>query len=638
MVTETAQYYPQPRCDSTKMAERRFVDSPTPETVSSVADAMLKLSASTHHSQHQQPHPDQHPHHQQHQQVKTGPPVYNTDQSSAPNMYVRQPEVHHHQQQQEQQQQQHQQQQEQQQQQQQQQQQPSAVQYPAPGVQPEYASHSSTTPPSPLSPRSRSDSFSRLSRKEREFVPEYKKDDHYWLKRQKNNEAAKRSREKRRVNDMAVSDKLNQMAEEKNAVAQELEAIKRHFGLPIDKPFQPDSQEAQQATLIKQVPTTTAHNAPLYELHTTSSEVYSQISPNTPAPPLIPLQGSMMEAMARSIRTSTDSTSEPPPLQPIVYTQEEPHSISCGVNSGMTPLQHSPAVSNGQMSMAQSPSSSNSLPSSVYSSLPHQYQSQISLHEQQYGTWPCVPAPCTPESPHSNTSSPQDLQIVLSPAVSDASESDFNGPLNLSKRRKIDLSDSSSQDSMEQRMALAHGRKGIPHKLRYKNYTSDIFELTQSNKINQNGGMKAEEDTMCQGSAMHSSPQSVSMQMSNQVNNHSVSNTYDNDTNDSFQNSIEFNDNSDSSDLKYLERRYRNNLAARKCRENRRFMNELRVAKSDVLENENGKLKDELRSLSEEVHGLKKLIEQKNLAKITGEPFELPPVDQITDSGKESSG
>src|SRR5579871_6047220 len=50
------------------------------------------------------------------------------------------------------------------------------------------------------------------ARKRRDFIPNEMKDDHYWERRRKNNLAAKRSREKRRLNDIVLGKKnFNQM-------------------------------------------------------------------------------------------------------------------------------------------------------------------------------------------------------------------------------------------------------------------------------------------------------------------------------------------------------------------------------------------------------------------------------------------
>jgi len=46
------------------------------------------------------------------------------------------------------------------------------------------------------------------ARKRRDFIPNEMKDDHYWERRRKNNLAAKRSREKRRLNDIVLETKV----------------------------------------------------------------------------------------------------------------------------------------------------------------------------------------------------------------------------------------------------------------------------------------------------------------------------------------------------------------------------------------------------------------------------------------------
>lgn len=72
---------------------------------------------------------------------------------------------------------------------------------------------------------------SPTTRRQREFIPEEKKDTVYWEKRRKNNEAAKRSREKRRLNDVAVEGRLAMLLEENATLKAELQALKLQFGL-----------------------------------------------------------------------------------------------------------------------------------------------------------------------------------------------------------------------------------------------------------------------------------------------------------------------------------------------------------------------------------------------------------------------
>ncbi|XP_034752709.1 nuclear factor interleukin-3-regulated protein [Etheostoma cragini] len=68
-------------------------------------------------------------------------------------------------------------------------------------------------------------------RRKREFIPEEKKDTVYWERRRKNNEAAKRSREKRRINDMVLENKLMALGEENASLKAELLSLKLRFGL-----------------------------------------------------------------------------------------------------------------------------------------------------------------------------------------------------------------------------------------------------------------------------------------------------------------------------------------------------------------------------------------------------------------------
>ncbi|XP_078253091.1 nuclear factor interleukin-3-regulated protein [Rhinoraja longicauda] len=72
---------------------------------------------------------------------------------------------------------------------------------------------------------------SSTCRRKREFIPDEKKDALYWEKRRKNNEAAKRSREKRRLNDMVLENKLMALGEENVRLKSELLALKLKFGL-----------------------------------------------------------------------------------------------------------------------------------------------------------------------------------------------------------------------------------------------------------------------------------------------------------------------------------------------------------------------------------------------------------------------
>lgn len=100
-------------------------------------------------------------------------------------------------------------------------------------------------------PIKRKDSPASAVRRKREFIPHDKKDEGYWDKRKKNNEAAKRSREKRRVNDMVLESRVLALLEENARLRAELLALKFRFGLvkdPSNTPILPLTSAPQHLT------------------------------------------------------------------------------------------------------------------------------------------------------------------------------------------------------------------------------------------------------------------------------------------------------------------------------------------------------------------------------------------------------
>lgn len=85
-------------------------------------------------------------------------------------------------------------------------------------------------------------------RRKREFIPEEKKDHLYWERRRKNNEAAKRSREKRRINDMVLENKLIALGEENASLKAELLSLKLKFGLLSSTAYTQEVQKLSNAT------------------------------------------------------------------------------------------------------------------------------------------------------------------------------------------------------------------------------------------------------------------------------------------------------------------------------------------------------------------------------------------------------
>ncbi|KAM6105744.1 LOW QUALITY PROTEIN: nuclear factor interleukin-3-regulated protein [Pterocles gutturalis] len=91
---------------------------------------------------------------------------------------------------------------------------------------------------------------SSACRRKREFIPDEKKDAMYWEKRRKNNEAAKRSREKRRLNDLVLENKLIALGEENATLKAELLSLKLKFGLISSAAYAQEIQKLSSSTTV----------------------------------------------------------------------------------------------------------------------------------------------------------------------------------------------------------------------------------------------------------------------------------------------------------------------------------------------------------------------------------------------------
>ncbi|XP_076132900.1 nuclear factor, interleukin 3 regulated, member 3 [Alosa pseudoharengus] len=111
-------------------------------------------------------------------------------------------------------------------------------------------------------------------RRKREFIPDESKDDSYWDKRKKNNEAAKRSREKRRVSDMVLENRVMALLEENARLRAELLALKYRFGLVKDHSDGPVMPLT--AAPCAQVPTTPATTQRYYHHYPTQQHHHHQ--------------------------------------------------------------------------------------------------------------------------------------------------------------------------------------------------------------------------------------------------------------------------------------------------------------------------------------------------------------------------
>ncbi|XP_078545361.1 nuclear factor interleukin-3-regulated protein-like [Lissotriton helveticus] len=114
--------------------------------------------------------------------------------------------------------------------------------------------HLASSFPEALEPGRQPKSKSNLSgRRKREFISDEKKDASYWEKRRKNNEAAKRSREKRRFNDLVLENRVMALNEENVGLRTELLQLKLRFGLISSASFVEKSQQLSDRSSLNRI-------------------------------------------------------------------------------------------------------------------------------------------------------------------------------------------------------------------------------------------------------------------------------------------------------------------------------------------------------------------------------------------------
>ena len=416
-------------------------------------------------------------------------------------------------------------------------------------------------------------------RKQREFIPDFCKDEHYWAKRRKNNAAAKRSREKRRLNDMQMEHKIWQLTTEKDKFRKELEAIKTRFGLPLDKPF----------------PVPVTSNG---DMSVSSTDVYGSSS-----------NGS---------RSMHEIHSMPPVFPGPHPDMKQLHGVSPYYMHQDVMARRSPSpVANTIASVIRSPP--------VRDPIPNAYlQVKTEINEP----------PMSSSSSHPvnirESASPAKLMVDSDAALAAAS-AEAMVRMQMTRPSTSSVSDSSDSDggaskyheSSTVRMSGMHDDVP-PHA--YSIGGSNAWDLTpdRSDDYARSVPLKLRYKLLSSRNADRST--SIEDEALG------YSGDYGGDySGDACGGGVDMVDSTDShegsTDVRYMERRRRNNMAARKCRENRKMLNNLRVAKSSILENENSKLKMELHCLTSEFSTLNDLLERKKYAESVGEQFVLPPLD-----------
>ncbi|WAR23872.1 NFIL3-like protein [Mya arenaria] len=427
------------------------------------------------------------------------------------------------------------------------------------------------------------------SRKQREFIPDNKKDDGYWEKRKKNNEAARRSREKRRVHDMALENRILELTRDNCKIRNELNLVKKKFGLSTEEVFTAD--ESQMGKISSQ------NSSP------PQSFARSQ-QPSVPSEYPSPIYSNGILLPQSPIRSR--SVSGPNPSQYPVYSQP----------SSSPPIHHAiPSSSDSFFSRAQSDAEFKINSGKYEAQYPyqmksmkdesHNYKHRVDDQVRPLYSTTMPPNQISPYSGGLPVSAHKSYWIPTTDLTSSDSndEPDYydkvqEQPLSLVKKRPSTENESSEDMSNSSSRASNSPNTSLPLKLRRK-MTNDESN-TSFSSVNAlpypNGLAQLSEIALSQSNLPDNSYDDIRIQSSLESFN-SRPRSYSNPR--------------ALFDMKYVERRRRNNEAARKCRENRKQITRIREVKSGYLENENDKLKDELVNLQDEMKELRDMLEKK---------------------------
>ncbi|XP_067877153.1 uncharacterized protein [Heterodontus francisci] len=149
---------------------------------------------------------------------------------------------------------------------------------------------------------------SSSGRRKREFISDEKKDASYWEKRRKNNEAAKRSREKRRISDMVLENRVLALNEENVRLKSELLALKLRFGLITTAVYTEKSRQLVGTSMSSYYSSYSSSSTVLLNSDSSEAEHMSRATGFTPMSKYSP-RGSLSDVSDGS--SSTGDSPEP---------------------------------------------------------------------------------------------------------------------------------------------------------------------------------------------------------------------------------------------------------------------------------------------------------------------------------------
>uniref|UniRef100_A0A8D9C031 Nuclear factor interleukin-3-regulated protein n=1 Tax=Cacopsylla melanoneura TaxID=428564 RepID=A0A8D9C031_9HEMI len=266
-------------------------------------------------------------------------------------------------------------------------------------------------------------------RKQREFIPDNKKDESYWDRRKRNNEAAKRSREKRRFNDMILEQRVVELSNENHILKAQLAAIKDKFGINGESMVNVEQVMAtlpsndQGLTIPKRSKLSPGAPPSLYSpnvspipppvLYSTNSshEIYSQNNNHHPDNELPPYNNSSENYNAFPFSPVL------PPINPPVFESSSNIVLNLSRNRGKVKSRHKSVSSNSPRDSDNEESvhvplifSVNSNTSSNNSGLPHKLRHKIHLNEKDIPTSTSVPVQNIKQEPEPRATPPWDTE------------------------------------------------------------------------------------------------------------------------------------------------------------------------------------------------------------------------------------
>ncbi|XP_076353394.1 uncharacterized protein LOC143248676 isoform X2 [Tachypleus tridentatus] len=287
-------------------------------------------------------------------------------------------------------------------------------------------------------------------RKQREFIPDFKKDYNYWDRRRRNNEAAKRSRQKRRLNDLVLETKVLELTKENAILRAELGAIRDKYDISSQPMVSPDQvqlphpsvcpdQHGRRSNLVSNIiPSicpTIGNNTSLYtHVQSTSSSTSSLMSASGQ---LCPHSSTAIQARQVPVMMVSNSDSDYSTNSDISLSSLQP-STNTGMKIGRcqtleqalfngppaarcSPVdQEFTGSSSSWSSTEDSPQTSASGQSSPHFSLPLKLRHKIHLGERDSRQ-------NTPSPTDSGRSSRQDSSSVREDASSVSSDGDSTG-------------------------------------------------------------------------------------------------------------------------------------------------------------------------------------------------------------------